>query len=574
MNDKRDSILYIDDEQENLLGFKYVFKKFFKVYVAASASEGWEILKNNPIKVIITDQRMPKTTGVQLLEKVANEYPLVLRIILTGYTDVQDIIQAINKGKIYQFIRKPWNKDEVKVILDNAIKVYDLQSQNLQLIESLKITNAELAEVNRTLEKKVEERTIEIEDKNRELEKHRNNLEELVKQRTFELEIAKEKAEESDRLKSSFLANVTHEIRTPMNAIMGFSELMVSDDTYTHEELKEFKELIVLNSESLLRLIDDILDISSIEANQISISYSDQNLHKDLEELSMFYNEQKKILNKSDLEIKFEKPDGEDLLVSTDKIRLNQILSNLIGNALKFTEKGYVRFGYKLIQKHNSNAVLQFYIKDTGIGIPAEAQKYVFDRFRKVDIDSSKIFRGTGLGLCICKSLVEMFGGEIWIESVIDNGSVFYFEIPYIPASREIDDILLTDTDFINHKFDFRGKSILIAEDEDSSYYYIENVLRNTSAKLIRTKNGQETIDLVQSTNDLDLILMDIQMPVVSGYEAILTIKEKKKDIPIIVQTAYALLEQKDKILNSGCDAMISKPFKSSDLLNMIKKFI
>jgi signal transduction histidine kinase len=573
MNEEKDSILYIDDEQENLLGFKYVFNKYYKVIVASSANEGWEIIKNNPIKVIITDQRMPKITGVQLLEKVAEEYPLICRIILTGYTDVQDIIQAINKGKIFQFIRKPWNKEEVKIVLDNAIKIYDLQVKNLQLIKSLKFANAELADINKNLEKKVEERTAEIEEKNIELEKHQYHLEELVKKRTLELEMAKEKAEESDKLKSAFLANVTHEIRTPMNAIMGFSELMVSDDSYTKEELKEFKDLIVMNSESLLCLIDDILDISSIEASQMAMNFGDNNLHKELEELAIFYNEQKKILNKHDLEIKFDRPAGDDLYISTDKIRLNQILSNLIGNAFKFTESGQLIFGYKLIKDTISHPVLQFFVKDTGIGIPIEAQKYIFDRFRKADVDSNKIFRGTGLGLFICKSLVEKFKGKIWLESEVHKGSTFYFEIPFIQPNN-LSDNNLSGKGLEQKKYNFKGKSILVAEDEDSSYSYIESVLKNTNASIVRAKNGQETIDLVKQNNSFDLILMDIQMPVVSGYAAIKSIKSKFKELPIIVQTAYAFIEQKDKILNSGCNALISKPYKSHELLSLINEFI
>jgi len=573
MDEEKDCILYIDDEQENLLGFKYVFNKYYKVLTASSAAEGWEILSKNPVKVLVTDQRMPKTTGVQLLEKVAEEFPVICRIILTGYTDVQDIIQAINKGKIFQFIRKPWDKEEVKIVLDNAIKVFNLQIKNQQLIDSLKIANTELAEINRTLEEKVEERTAEIEEKNEELEKHQYHLEELVKQRTIELELAKEKAEESDKLKSAFLANVTHEIRTPMNAIMGFSELMVADDSYSKEEQKEFKDLIILNSQSLLCLIDDILDISSIEASHLSIVYSDNNLHKELEELSFFFNEQKKMLNKPNLEIKFEKPLGTDLYISTDKIRLNQILSNLINNALKFTETGHILFGYNLIQNTGSKAVLQFYVKDTGMGVPPEAQKYIFERFRKVELDTSKLFRGTGLGLSICKSLVEKFEGKIWIESEVNKGSNFYFEIPYFPA-KGVSNSFITNINNKPLKYNFKGKSILVAEDEDSSYFYIENVLRNTHVTIERAKNGQETIDMVFKNNHYDLVLMDIQMPIVSGYVAIKSIKAKKGKLPIIVQTAYAFSDQKDKILNSGCDALISKPFKSHELLSAIDKFL
>ncbi len=569
-----DNILYIDDERENLTGFRYVFKRYFNVHTASSAKEGLKILKQVPVKVLISDQRMPETTGVELLEEVATNYPEIYRIILTGYTEVADIINAINKGKVFQFIRKPWDKDEVKVIIDNAIKLYDLNSKNKQLIVSLEASNTQLEEINSNLEDKVRERTKKIEQQNVELEKHRNNLEELVKQRTRELERAKEKAEESDRLKTSFLANVSHEIRTPMNAIMGFSELLIAED---HEptEKKEFKEQIILNSKSLLRLIDDIIDIAKIEANQVSLDYKGYNLHKILDELQTVYSKLKDEQNKKDVELELEINNGEDIFIMTDKIRLQQILSNLIGNALKFTEKGGISFGYKLINDDQQQPFLRFYVTDTGIGIPNEAHTYIFDRFRKADLNDDKLFRGTGLGLFISKSLVEKFEGRIWLESVPKQGSKFFFEIPYIPAGNE--DIVESNNDreLTFDSFDFDGKLILVAEDEDASYTFIEKVMKYTNAKLIRTRNGQETLDVLKTNQQpISLILMDIQMPVMSGFQAIQHIKENNYRIPIIAQTAYALSNQKKEILKTGCDAFLSKPIKSFELLNTIKQYI
>jgi two-component system sensor histidine kinase/response regulator len=326
METNKSHILYIDDEKENLSGFKYVFKKHYHVHVAISADQGWEVLKEHPIKVIITDQRMPRTTGTQFLEKAAREYPSIFRIILTGYTDVQDIIAAINKGKIFQFIRKPWDKDEVKVIIDNAIQLYDVKEHNTELLASLQSKNIELEEINQTLEEKVTERT-------KQLEEHKQNLEEKVKERTKQLEMAKDKAEESDRLKSAFLANVSHEIRTPMNAIIGFSELLTTEEL-TEEDKQEFKDQIILNSNSLLRLIDDIIDISKIEANQITIEYGNHDLNLILSELYTIYNEQKANLGREQIELIIDTPKQQNLIINTDKIRLHQVLSNLIGKCI------------------------------------------------------------------------------------------------------------------------------------------------------------------------------------------------------------------------------------------------
>jgi signal transduction histidine kinase len=566
METNKSHILYIDDEKENLSGFKYVFKKHYHVHVAISADQGWEVLKEHPIKVIITDQRMPRTTGTQFLEKAAREYPSIFRIILTGYTDVQDIIAAINKGKIFQFIRKPWDKDEVKVIIDNAIQLYDVKEHNTELLASLQSKNIELEEINQTLEEKVTERT-------KQLEEHKQNLEEKVKERTKQLEMAKDKAEESDRLKSAFLANVSHEIRTPMNAIIGFSELLTTEEL-TEEDKQEFKDQIILNSNSLLRLIDDIIDISKIEANQITIEYGNHDLNLILSELYTIYNEQKANLGREQIELIIDTPKQQNLIINTDKIRLHQVLSNLIGNAFKFTEKGKITFGYKLTSSNNNQPVLRFHVADTGIGIPEEAHSYIFERFRKADANKEKIFRGTGLGLFICRNLIEKFKGKIWIESELDKGTTFFFDIPYLPGNEVLAEKPTPQVNFANGDYNFTDKTILVAEDEDSSYHFIENIIRETKATIVRAKNGQEALDIVNNQNNVDLILMDIQMPVMNGYEAISLIKEEKEHIPIIAQTAYALVNQKDQVMESGCDDFLAKPFQKNDLLSTIKKYI
>ncbi len=569
MDSGTNHILYIDDEKENLVGFKYVFKKFYKVHIAQSAEEGWEVLSKNSIKVIITDQRMPKTTGVQFLEKAAVKYPYAYRIILTGYTEVQDIIQAINKGKVYQFIRKPWDKEEVKIIIDNAIKLYDLKSQNINLIETLKHKNLELEEINKNLEEKVKERTKKIEKQNKELEKHRNNLEDIVAKRTKELEKAKEKAEESDRLKTSFLANVSHEIRTPMNAIIGFSELLLHGG-YSFEEKEEFKKNIYQNSETLLRLIDDILDISKIEANQITIKPSNNNLNEILDELYMIFSEHKHVLEKHKVDLIVEKHSG-DQTIYIDKIRLQQVLSNLLSNALKFTDTGMVKFGYDFISEKNQKWV-KFYVIDTGIGIPKEAQNYIFDRFRKAEFEKTRLFRGAGLGLSISKSLVEKFGGEIWCEPGEKIGSIFNFKIPLNKGDVQQEDPEKTLD--CKEKYDFKGKNIIIAEDEDASYFYIEKILRSTKANIFWAKNGRESLEIVDKIQHIDLILMDIQMPEMDGYEAITEIKKINNRIPVIAQTAFAFIDQKEKIMSSGFDDLLPKPFKSKDLFTTICKHL
>lgn len=260
-----------------------------------------------------------------------------------------------------------------------------------------------------------------------ELELHRNNLEKLVKERTIDLEIAKEKAEESDRLKSAFLANISHEIRTPMNAIVGFSN-MLNDSELSKEQINEFTSLINENADSLLRLIDDILDVAKIQSGQLEINRTEFNINNHLQRLSNIFSDKKNALEGKDIELKLSLGIySSEYNINSDPLRIQQIFSNLLENAFKFTEKGYVEFGYKV--NSDSNSIL-FFVKDTGIGLSEKQKESIFKRFTKIETTEKKIYRGTGLGLDICKNLVELLQGKIWVESEAGKGSTFYFTVP------------------------------------------------------------------------------------------------------------------------------------------------
>lgn len=565
MEKEKDPILYIDDEPRNLSGFKFVFKKNYHVFTAESAKEGLKILKNNAIKVIITDQRMPGTSGVELLEKTVVEYPDVIRIILTAYANVEDIIRSINTGKIYQYIRKPWDKEELKMVLDNAVKAYNLKVENRKLIKDLQ-------EINANLEKKVGEKTKEVQIKNEELEKHKQHLEELVEERTLDLEVARLKAEESDRLKSAFLANMSHEIRTPMNAIIGFAMLLDKED-FSHEEKNEFVQNIVQNSESLLRLIEDILDMSKIEAGQIKLVNEVCYLNSFLNNLYLRLNQKKSLIDKLDVELILDIPQNNDMVILVDETRLNQVMTNLLENAFKFTDSGHIKFGYR-IQENMGNAIVHFYVEDTGIGIPEAELENIFKRFRKgTRGPKEKIYRGTGLGLYISKSIVQLLGGNIWTESTVKKGTTFYFTIPYkeVITDKNILKGEKKEKQSINN---FENKTILIAEDEDSNYNFISTVLKNTKATLIRAIDGQETLEMFKKNNQINLVLLDIQMPVMDGYKAARELKAMNRKIPIIAQTAFAMSDQREAILGAGCDDYISKPYKPKELIEIIRRYI
>lgn len=380
---------------------------------------------------------------------------------------------------------------------------------------------------------------------------------------------AKEKAEESDRLKSAFLANMSHEIRTPMNAILGFAELITMPDSeVTPNEKGNFIKLIRSGGDNLLRLIDDIIDISKIEAGQIKIHKKECNLNQTLKEIQQSFFEIRKHKGKGQIDIRLnENAQSQNIVIKTDPLRLNQILTNLIDNALKFTEEGFIEFGYEIL---NEEKIL-FYVKDTGVGMDHKKKDMVFDRFTKIEDDKTRLYRGAGLGLAISKSLVELLGGRIWVESTLGEGSTFYFGLPFDKLKElEKPEKPLA----ISEDYNWANKTILVAEDEPANVVYIEEVLKITKAKVLKAMNGKEAVEIFEKNNDIDIVIMDIKMPEMDGYEATKQIKKLNKDIPVISQTAYAMPGDIDKGLDSGMNDYLIKPVKPKLLLSVLNKHL
>ncbi len=370
---------------------------------------------------------------------------------------------------------------------------------------------------------------------------------------------AKEKAEESDRLKSAFLANMSHEIRTPMTSIIGFSQMLDVPDL-SDEQKKEFLDIIKNSSYRLLSIIDDIIDISKIEAGQIELRNTKTNLNRLIDELYKTF-KLRAHGNKVDLQVSYGLPDDQ-CVIFIDTTKLNQILTNLINNALKFTEKGYIKFGYEL-----KVDFLEFFVRDTGIGISKDQQDYIFERFRQVELTATKRFEGTGLGLPISKAFVEIMGGEIYVDSRLNEGSMFYFTIPYKPGkmvSKRPDDAKKQETDLT-------GKTILVVDDEIVNHELFQLLLRKTGVKLKYGVNGQEAVEVCEKSPEIDLVLMDIKMPVMNGYEATRKIKIIRPGLPIIAQTAFAFADEEQEAYNAGCNDYISKPIKKDLLIAKIK---
>lgn len=385
----------------------------------------------------------------------------------------------------------------------------------------------------------------------------------------IDLKNAKEKAEESDRLKSSFLANMSHEIRTPMNAIIGFSDLLVDPDTEMNDR-EELVSHINSNCNTLLHLIDDIIDLAKIEANELTVFIKETDINNTLQELFDIFNETKKKIGKRHIEINLERSSfKENFYLRTDPYRFRQIITNLTDNALKYTEVGSVKLGYKILNNKNQ---VEFYIQDTGIGIPKSKQEEIFQRFNKIETDKSKLYRGTGLGLTITQNLIERLGGRIRVESEINQGSTFYFTLPLNISDSSEKNIIM------NHKPKIQkivnNKTILIAEDEESNYKFLEMLLTKKGIKLIRAENGYEVVEICKENKDIDLILMDIKMPGMNGLEATVRIKQFRPDLPIIIQTAYAMQNDEKECIEAGCDGYISKPINKDKLISVIEKWI
>ncbi len=378
-----------------------------------------------------------------------------------------------------------------------------------------------------------------------------------------ELNVALTKAQESDRLKSSFLANMSHEIRTPMNGIIGFSEFFL-EPNLSENKRREYANIIINRSKQLLSIVNDILDISKIEAGIIKLNYESVNINRLLDDLYKFYSSQAQVSNISLNCIKG--LENFKSVVEIDKIKLNQILTNLLSNAFKFTNKGSVEYGYQLIEN-----MLQFYVKDTGVGIDKKLQNKIFDRFTQVNNNLNEKNKGTGLGLSISKKFVELFNGEIWISSN-KQGTTVYFTIPYKKAKSTSISTVIEEK---KQTFQVKNKeiTILVAEDEEYNMLYINELFSNTKFKMIEATNGKEAVELLHKHPKIDLVLMDIKMPVMDGNEAMKEIKKIRPQLPIIALSAFAMESDKEMALNNGFDSYLTKPIDRKRLFELISKY-
>lgn len=376
-----------------------------------------------------------------------------------------------------------------------------------------------------------------------------------------ELIYAKEKAEEGDRLKTSFLANMSHEIRTPMNGIMGFTELL-KEPKLTGKEQQEYIKVIEKSGSRMLNIINDIVSISKIESGQMNLSYKETSIKGQIQSIFHFY---KMEAEQKDIELKINNTlNEEDCLIRTDEEKLYAVLSQLLKNAIKFTDRGSIEMGcFK-----NGNS-LTFYVKDSGIGINSSKIDLIFEKFTQEDDSLNRNYDGAGLGLYIAKSYVDLLGGQIWAKNNMDKGAVFYFKIPFIKPT-EIDKEL--QVPISADSYETQKLKILVAEDDSISLKFISKILKIFGENLLIARNGFEAVNLCKKNPDIDIILMDIQMPVMNGYEAIKKIREFNQDVIIITQSAFVFTDEAEKAIEVGGNGYISKPINKNQLIDHINK--
>jgi signal transduction histidine kinase/ActR/RegA family two-component response regulator len=460
---------------------------------------------------------------------------------------------------VFMFIETDSDKENISgigMVINQVIKTAVEKLEKLTLLDELKQLNIDF-------EKKLNERTEKLTDYNKQLKK------EIREHRKIEAKLKEEKgvAEKADELKSSFLTNMSHEMRTPLNGILGFSEILRKNDLDSGNK-DNYINIIKTCGKSLLKIVDDVIDLSKIESQDIEVVEEDFPVSKLMTELYDHFNNDELFRQREKVELRLNINLNGNTLVRTDKQKIWQIMINLIGNALKFTEEGFVEFGCNMKSVRNGKAGgrdLIFFVKDSGVGVPKGMQESIFDRFVKIEYEISNVFGGTGLGLTIARNLVRLLKGKIWVESEEGKGSRFYFEIPdaVLVVTEKKNLSIPEDKDM----FQWKEKLVLVVEDDPMSYIYLKEVLKTTGAKLLHASDGKQAVEMAYHNPDIDLILMDIKLPELDGYEATRQIKQFRKEVPVIAQTAYAMMDDRKKGMEVGCADYITKPINRQKLL-------
>lgn len=509
--------------------------------------------------------------GIILFSILTKGSKRLLAIILTILAfSVLLLIEYLNPELVYDYQSR--NARFMDVYLTAIIAMLVISGMTIIIIKSYYNEQKTITDQ----QYKIIKQNTDLKQKEQELRGHKEKLESQVAYRTKELQKANiqlekaiAKASEADQLKSSFLANMSHEIRTPLNAILGFAELLKTEKD--EATIYEYIDIITNKGNLLLNIINDIIDISKVESGKLNIHKINFNVDKVLQEIFITYQKVIALEKSETVNLRLVKPSNESSIsIFNDPARLKQVIQNLVDNAVKFTKKGEITLGYRLEEVEGSQQII-FFVKDTGTGIKEEHRKFIFDPFRQIDESLTRNYTGTGLGLSISKRLVELMGGTLQVRSEINKGSYFYFNLPYDNT------IAFTAEEPKKKKsfhYNWENKTILIAEDYNAGFELLKSYFMKTGVKIIRAVNGEEAVKLCNSDPAIDLVLMDIQMPVMNGFEATRLIKNVHPNLPVIAQTAYAMGEDEVKAREAGCDDYIAKPIIREKIMQKIQHFL
>ncbi|MCP4701477.1 MAG: response regulator [Gammaproteobacteria bacterium] len=562
-------ILCVDDEEIILVSLeqqlKYRFISQCDIELAENGETALELVQkllaeNIEVPLVITDQLMPGINGDELLVRIHAISPKTLKVLLTGQASADAVGNAVNCAGLYRYISKPWESADLDLTVTEALRRY---FQDCKLEEQ----NRFLQGMNRKLEQKIAGRTAELEVNNRQLQEEVSARREAEKQLLY----AKEHADFANNAKSEFLANMSHEIRTPMNAILGFTEILESK--LTDEQNLHYLSAIHSAGRTLLTLINDILDLSKVEAGKIILEYVAIDPRPVFTEIKQIFS--KKIAEKGlDFQVEISPALPQRLVL--DDVRLHQILLNLAGNAIKFTNSGFVKLSARMVPKEGSPALCDFIfsVEDTGIGIPAGQRETIFGAFEQQKGQSHARFGGTGLGLTISKHLIELMGGEISVMGEVGKGSTFQVTLKEIEIASGPGPEAKEQSNIDPKAIRFARASILIADDVEYNREVIKAYLKEYNIECLEAADGKEAYAIAKHHHP-DLVLMDIKMPVMDGLAATKKMKRDKEleNIPVIAITASAMKKFRCDA-EEICDAHLTKPITKVDLLSLMLKFL